>query len=142
VTEQMLNATNSEVVEGKVDLSKYAPIENFKELQNKVDMLNERLNTYEKFINNLTQPKQIENVETKQDEKINPLLKYQEYIYYKEEYNETHKQENLSIIHQALSTFLEGMIGAFENIEEVSRDNMEERALIKGKIKQIYQAFS
>jgi phage I-like protein len=44
VTEQMMNSTNNETVEDKIDLSKYAPIENLKDLQNKVDILNERLN--------------------------------------------------------------------------------------------------
>jgi hypothetical protein len=67
VTEQMLNGTKQQNIKQEIDLSQYVPISNFNELQNQVKGLNDRLNMYEGFINNLiNKPK--ENVVVEMDE--------------------------------------------------------------------------
>lgn len=86
-------------------------------------------------------PKNIEN--TTVDDKINDsLTEYEAYCHYKREYSKSHKQSDLDMAHDELNHFLTAIVDAFMEMEEVSRNDMNERTLIKGKIKEIYQSFS
>lgn len=77
------------------------------------------------------------------DERLdNALDEVQAYCDYKKSYNKTHKQTDLDMAKDELSHFLQALVDTFEEIENLSRDDMEDRATIKKYIKQIYQNFN
>jgi hypothetical protein len=77
------------------------------------------------------------------DERIeNQLDEIKGYMEYKKMYEKTHKQTDLDMAKDELSHFLQALTDTFEEVEKLSRDDMEDRMTIKKYIKQIYQDFN
>lgn len=61
---------------------------------------------------------------------------YQEYIQYKKD------NQSASITYQELEHFMTNVVEVFEEIDNCSRDSLDERTLVKSRIKEIYQMFN
>lgn len=79
-----------------------------------------------------------DNVIEEQDD----FNEYQKYIEYKEKYQESHKQADFDKSQESLKVFLDTLFDIFADIEEMCKDDIEERSLIKNHIKKIYQTFN
>lgn len=112
------------------------------------DYLGNILDKYEKFKGYFDKYDKIIKTNTNNTDddadfdEINNSDFYELYIEYKEKYKDTHKQSDLDQSQSHLKMFLDNLIEIFANIEEVSRDDMKERSLIKDNIKKIYQTFN
>lgn len=69
------------------------------------------------------------------------LDEYKAYIQYKKEYKKSNRDTDLKKSHDELEHFLSAIFDVFAEIENNSRDNMEERSMIKKCVKSIYQLF-
>lgn len=78
-----------------------------------------------------------------EDKMLHKMLEhYKKYCHYKKEYQDYNKQNSLDMAKEELVEFFNIINMMFENIEENSRDDMEERDTIKSHVKQIYQMFN
>lgn len=66
---------------------------------------------------------------------------YKAYIKYKNEHKKTNRDSDLEKSHDELEHFLMAISDIFAEIEECSRDNMEERSMVKKYIKTMFQSF-
>lgn len=81
--------------------------------------------------------------ETEIDEKLYDAVdEFADYKKYKDEYKKTGSNDSLTMSHQELGHFLTNLKDMFKELNEHSKDNTEERAMIKSTIKEIYQLFS
>lgn len=81
--------------------------------------------------------------ETEIDEKLYDAVdEFADYKKYKDEYKKTRSNDSLTMAHQELGHFLMNLKDMFKELNEHSKDNTEERAMVKGSIKEIYQLFS
>lgn len=81
--------------------------------------------------------------ETDIDEKLYDAVdEFADYKKYKDEYKKTGSNDNLTMSHQELGHFLTNLKDMFKELNEHSKDNTEERAMVKSAIKEIYQLFS
>lgn len=81
--------------------------------------------------------------ETEVDENVeDAIMKYVLYVKHRETYENSGKQQDLDMAHKELEEFLDAVVRASEEVEEASRDCMEDRMMIKSKIKSIYQMFN
>jgi hypothetical protein len=77
------------------------------------------------------------------EEKLNDAIgEYEAYSNYKEEYAKSHNKDDLDMAHQELEHFLINITDMFKDICEYSKDNVDERTLVKSRIKEIYQIFN
>ena len=67
---------------------------------------------------------------------------FADYKKYKDEYKKTGSNDSLTMSHQELGHFLTNLKDMFKELNEHSKDNTEERAMVKSAIKEIYQLFS
>jgi hypothetical protein len=80
--------------------------------------------------------------ETEVDEKLYDAVdEFADYKKYKDEYINIGSEESLNMARQELTHFMMNLKEMFKELNEHSRDNAEERALIKSGIKEIYQIF-
>ena len=81
--------------------------------------------------------------QTEIDEKLYDAVdEFADYKKYKDEYNKTGSNDSLTMSHQELGHFLTNLKDMFKELNEHSKDNTEERAMVKSTIKEIYQLFS
>lgn len=81
--------------------------------------------------------------ETEIDEKLYDAVdEFADYKKYKDEYKKTGSNDSLTMSHQELGHFLTNLKDMFKELNEHSKDNTEERAMVKSAIKEIYQLFS
>lgn len=81
--------------------------------------------------------------ETEIDEKLYDAVdEFADYKKYKDEYKKTGSNDSLTMSHQELGHFLTNLKDMFKELNEHSKDNTEERAMVKSTIKEIYQLFS
>ena len=81
--------------------------------------------------------------QTEIDEKLYDAVdEFADYKKYKDEYNKTGSNDSLTMSHQELGHFLTNLKDMFKELNEHSKDNTEERAMVKSAIKEIYQLFS
>lgn len=81
--------------------------------------------------------------ETDIDEKLYDAVdEFADYKKYKDEYKKTGSNDSLTMSHQELGHFLTNLKDMFKELNEHSKDNTEERAMVKSAIKEIYQLFS
>mgnify|MGYP006903494579 FL=1 len=81
--------------------------------------------------------------ETEIDEKLYDAVdEFADYKKYKDEYKKTGSNDSLTMAHQELGHYLINLKDMFKELNEHSKDNTEERAMIKSSIKEIYQLFS
>lgn len=81
--------------------------------------------------------------QTEIDEKLYDAVdEFADYKKYKDEYKKTGSNDSLTMSHQELGHFLTNLKDMFKELNEHSKDNTEERAMVKSAIKEIYQLFS
>lgn len=81
--------------------------------------------------------------QTEIDEKLYDAVdEFADYKKYKDEYKKTGSNDSLTMSHQELGHFLTNLKDMFKELNEHSKDNTEERAMVKSTIKEIYQLFS
>ena len=81
--------------------------------------------------------------QTEIDEKLYDAVdEFADYKKYKDEYKKTGSNDSLTMSHQELGHFLTNLRDMFKELNEHSKDNTEERAMVKSTIKEIYQLFS
>lgn len=66
---------------------------------------------------------------------------YKAYIQYKNEYKKTNRSTDLDKSNDELEHFLMAISDIFAEIEECSRDSMDERSMVKKYIKAMFQSF-
>lgn len=66
---------------------------------------------------------------------------YSAYLDYKKEYLKTNNKDKLDMSYQELGHFLINLYDVFKELDEYSKDEVEERAMIKSKVKEYYQLF-
>lgn len=76
------------------------------------------------------------------DESLEDAIdEYSAYLDYKKEYLETNSKDKLDMSYQELGHFLTNLYDVFKELDEYSKDEVEERAMIKSKVKEYYQLF-
>lgn len=81
--------------------------------------------------------------ETEIDEKLYDAVdEFADYKKYKDEYVSTGNSSAKDMSKQELSHFLMNLKEMFKELNEHSRDDAEERSMVKSTIKEIYQLFS
>ena len=81
--------------------------------------------------------------QTEIDEKLYDAVdEFADYKKYKDEYKKTGSNDSLTMSHQELGHFLTNLKDMFKELNEHSKDNTEERAMVKSSIKEIDQLFS
>ncbi len=81
--------------------------------------------------------------ETEIDDKLYDAIdEFADYKKYKEEYISTGSSSAKDMSKQELSHFLMNLKEMFKELNEHSRDDAEERSMVKNTIKEIYQLFS
>lgn len=113
-----------------------------------ISKLKKEYNCWEKDLMKINEPiksKSKDKEDNKNTEVDNDLYdmidEYLGYLKYKEEYFQTNSQEKLEMSHTELSHFLTLLLEMFNEISENSKDDVDERAMIKATIKSIYQMF-
>lgn len=76
------------------------------------------------------------------DESLEDAIdEYSAYLGYKKEYLKTNNKDKLDMSYQELGHFLTNLYDVFKELDEYSKDEVEERAMIKSKVKEYYQLF-
>lgn len=99
--------------------------------------LKEMYDCFEKELEHSEIPKEEYHMKNKSDEK-NILDEYNNYLYYHNEYSKTGDKSNLDQAKMELGHFLSFLSDMFEEISEHTKEDMEEKSMIKAVIKNIY----
>lgn len=75
------------------------------------------------------------------DSLMDAIDEFNSYMDYKKEYMEDKDKDKLTMAHQELGHFLTNLYDVFKELDEYSKDIIEERAMIKSKVKEYYQLF-
>lgn len=133
------------LIEEELEMIKEKAISN-----SKLDYINNLMHTYkkiEKFIKHDEEHKYNYKEDkikgTMVDERLsNAEDEYSAYMSYKETYKKSKLQSDLDMAHQELGHYLQNLVDMFMEVEKTSKDNVDERSIIKAKIKEIYQMFN
>lgn len=119
-----------------------------------IDNLKKNYSCWEKDldkINGLYKEENYAEEENKDEDKIkdshidesleDAIDEYSAYLGYKKEYLKTNSKDKLDMSYQELGHFLTNLYDVFKELDEYSKDEVEERAMIKSKVKEYYQLF-